>query len=101
MRRPILAVLSLWISLALAPAAGAVLTPSGTTLLTLAAGDYQIGKSRYAGSSIGTMTTNSLNGRSASGSSASAIVAIARTGRSTSSSSTPSSRTRRSSGSVR
>jgi hypothetical protein len=69
MRPSILAALSLWISLWLAPAAGAVLTPSGTTLWNLSAGDYQIAVEVYAGSSLGTLTlTNSLNGRSAVGS---------------------------------
>lgn len=64
MPRSWLAVLSLCSLLVLA-----VLTPSGTTLWTLAAGDYQIAVEGYAGSSVGRMTvTNSLNGRSAVGS---------------------------------
>src|SRR5262245_7906716 len=61
--------------LGFAPAAGAVLTPSGTTLWNLSAGPYDIAVEVYAGSSLGTMTiTNTVNGRSAVGSLYPAIV---------------------------
>src|SRR5258705_11126706 len=75
MHRSWLGLLSLFTLLGLAPAAGAVLTPSGTTLWNLTAGDYAIAVEVYAGSSLGTLTiTNSLNGRSATGNLYPAIV---------------------------